>query len=599
MKLKIYSCCFFLCCMFFSMLGQESIIYSKVQQEKNKGKVFNSVKIFSSSKLNTDVLRSFKNKEEVYFFSYDNSILKTKKKTISIDIPMGSTKMSLELIEVDNSFYDYTITTGSGKIISANRSNKHYQGIVKGNPNSLAAVSFFKDDVMGIVSTEKGNFNIVKINDIGQYMIYNDLNLKERPEFECSAIDDKKFKGYDPNVLSRKGKTMKSANTPCVDLYYETKYDMFQNLGSITAVENYVCGLHNQVAVLYLNENIPTKISEIRVWDISDPYTGTNPRDLLYEFRNSSYQFSGDLGQLLTFDNIGGGIAFVNTLCNSIYNVSVSGSLSNTITNIPNYSWNVYVVAHEFGHSFGSGHTHACIWNGNNTPIDGCGTVSGCVDPGIPSGGGTIMSYCHLQSGVGINFSLGFGLQPGNVMRNNVSNASCVNYCCPIDEIVTTDLSNSTDEVQASQTITATNTVYFGGTAIYHAGQEVLLQDDFSALSGATFRAYIEGCTDSFASRSATDALTFSDEISKDETSEEIQQMYIAPNPNRGAFSVYFEEEESGILQILDFKGELIQTLEFEKTTKLSVDIQQNLPGMYFVKVRTASKTFIEKVIKK
>ena len=88
------------------------------------------------------------------------------------------------------------------------------------------------------------------------------------------------------------------------------------------------------------------------------------------------------------------------------------------------------VVAHELGHLFGSHHTHACRWNGNNTAIDGCaGFVEGnCGNPGNPSGGGTIMSYCHIRN-IGINFSRGFGPQPGNVIRNNVANASCVQVC--------------------------------------------------------------------------------------------------------------------------------------------------------------------------
>lgn len=75
---------------------------------------------------------------------------------------------------------------------------------------------------------------------------------------------------------------------------------------------------------------------------------------------------------------------------------------------------------------FGSLHTHACVWNENNTAIDGCVPVEGlCARPAAPSNGGTIMSYCSQHS-VGVNFSLGFGLQPGNIIRNNFSNSNCL-----------------------------------------------------------------------------------------------------------------------------------------------------------------------------
>ncbi len=82
---------------------------------------------------------------------------------------------------------------------------------------------------------------------------------------------------------------------------------------------------------------------------------------------------------------------------------------------------------------FGSQHTHACVWNGNKTAIDGCYNIEGsCPNPGIPSPqqGGTIMSYCHLTN-AGIKFSNGFGLQPGNVIRSKVAAASCLTSCLP------------------------------------------------------------------------------------------------------------------------------------------------------------------------
>lgn len=102
--------------------------------------------------------------------------------------------------------------------------------------------------------------------------------------------------------------------------------------------------------------------------------------------------------------------------------------LYNSFSNYPEYSWSVLVMAHEFGHLFGSYHTHACAWNGNNTAIDGCVEPenNACSRPPIPANGGTIMSYCHQQA-VGINFNLGFGLQPGNVIRNSVATSTSLN----------------------------------------------------------------------------------------------------------------------------------------------------------------------------
>lgn len=51
------------------------------------------------------------------------------------------------------------------------------------------------------------------------------------------------------------------------------------------------------------------------------------------------------------------------------------------------------VMAHEFGHNFGSAHTHSCNWAGG--PIDYCAAIEGnCYDKSLETENGTIMSYC-------------------------------------------------------------------------------------------------------------------------------------------------------------------------------------------------------------
>jgi hypothetical protein len=81
------------------------------------------------------------------------------------------------------------------------------------------------------------------------------------------------------------------------------------------------------------------------------------------------------------------------------------------------------------------------------------------------------MSYCHVQN-VGINFNLGFGPQPGKVIRNRVSNASCLQACdggggnptCNDNELtLTINLDNYPGETTWSVVNSSGTTVASGG----------------------------------------------------------------------------------------------------------------------------------------
>ena len=86
---------------------------------------------------------------------------------------------------------------------------------------------------------------------------------------------------------------------------------------------------------------------------------------------------------------------------------ALSAGLSTSVVNYPNYSYNIQNVAHEVGHVLGLRHTHACVWNGNNSQIDDCGNVianngnktaegNNCFTPSspiLPGANGTIMSF--------------------------------------------------------------------------------------------------------------------------------------------------------------------------------------------------------------
>jgi hypothetical protein len=190
----------------------------------------------------------------------------------------------------------------------------------------------------------------------------------------------------------------------------------------------------NQSAAIYSNEGIPISISEIFVWTSPSPYNGSNSQQQLGQFQSVRTSFNGDIAHLVDLENQGGIAAGFNGFCNPNRSQSQCYSgIEPFFNNVPTYSWTVYVFTHEMGHLFGSRHTHACVWNGNGTAIDGCGQAAGFFEGGcgfgpIPGDGGTIMSYCHLNS-VGVNFNHGFGPQPGNVIRNAFNGAGCIGTC--------------------------------------------------------------------------------------------------------------------------------------------------------------------------
>lgn len=201
---------------------------------------------------------------------------------------------------------------------------------------------------------------------------------------------------------------------------------------------NWMNGLINEVYTLYNNEGIIMATSVLNIWDTPSPYTGNDDVQRLASFQSLNGVLDGDLAHYVTLRAQDGGRAgSFNGLCNADYDASMCYSgLGTTYQFVPVYSYNVMVCTHEMGHLLGSRHTHACVWNGDNTRIDNCGGNSGFPEgncnsnPPDPAQGGTIMSYCHLPGRPGVNFNLGFGPQPGNVIRNSVNGASCLICAC-------------------------------------------------------------------------------------------------------------------------------------------------------------------------
>lgn len=445
----------------------QKAVFNEINNIKNKEKS----KDFSPFSIATplvEVSSNFKEGNSSIQFIADfqslNQIEKEKPTFLQLSIPINANKtISLELIPMNIFGVGY-------KVINANNETKsgvrgvYYKGIVANDNNSIVSISIIDGELSGIVATNDGNFVVGKLKDAKNYIYYNANELLGKPNFVCDFNDD----GLKQMISNEVQSTAALANVACraVGIYFEADNAIYKAQGSnMTTATNFVNSLFSQIAALYSNEGIEIQISQLKIWDTADPYvSATSTSAMLSAFSTQvGSTFTGDLAHLISGRSLGGGVAYLDVLCNK--GKGISANISSNVVNIPTYSWNVEVVTHEMGHNFGSPHTHSCSWPGG--AIDNCGPTAGytegsCTLPAAPTNGGTIMSYCHLVGGIGINFNNGFGLLPGNLIRSRTQ--SCMGSAVAPTNINTLQAYNTSVILTWEATLNAGFTVEYKPT---------------------------------------------------------------------------------------------------------------------------------------
>lgn len=193
-------------------------------------------------------------------------------------------------------------------------------------------------------------------------------------------------------------------------LAVETDYQLFQQFNNLAATQAYTAQLLAASNARYV-EQINTVLNIVYLAFYStpaDPWVspdnGSGAGSMLGEFQNA-WQFnlpnSANLGHFVSGAGLGGGVAWLDVLCNPQYGFAVSGNLAGQ-TPFPvvqgPLNWDFMVFTHELGHNFASPHTHDFC----PTPLDQCapsGYFGQCQTQQVCINNGTIMSYCHLCAG--------------------------------------------------------------------------------------------------------------------------------------------------------------------------------------------------------
>jgi hypothetical protein len=229
----------------------------------------------------------------------------------------------------------------------------------------------------------------------------------------------------------------------------ETDYQYYQLFNNLDAARTYALSLFGAINARYREQiGVIITLPYLGLYTTSnDPWnsqdSGGSSIDVLYEFRDEwGIGFGGTppvtatVYHLMSGGDLGGGVAYLDVLCNADYGFGVTGNLGG-VTPFPvvpggALNWDFIATAHEIGHNFNAIHTHDYC-----PPLDQC--WDNCFGSTSCTTQGTIMSYCHLCAGGFANETTFFHPQSVADMR-----AAALVSCMPLFEgVLSTDLGHA------------------------------------------------------------------------------------------------------------------------------------------------------------
>lgn len=331
-----------------------------------------------------------------------------------------------------------------------------WRGTVRGEEGSLVFLSLRETgEIAGLVVGGSGGVALLGPDATGAGLAtypFDPSVGKSSPPFHCEQDALPKAAPLLPAAVrvgaaaaSRVGAPIGAAGTAplTAELAIETDWEFWNLFGDSGRAATYVGDLLGAISALYQRDlQTSLKVRYLSLWaggPATDPWEATNLCMGLAELGNFWHDERAgvprDAVHFLSGKSMGGGLAWIGTLCATdvpqdlscgskvptfLGAYGLTSEVSGTFDpHAPAVVWDIFAVAHELGHNFGSPHTH-CYRNFPSAdfpePVDLCNAVVGdaaCNEGvvAVPEGGGSIMSYCHQRDGGMANINLWFGRQ--------------------------------------------------------------------------------------------------------------------------------------------------------------------------------------------
>ena len=176
--------------------GQSRMVAKKIQNLNAKSQAFVGYDLFSKNNDTQKASKFLTSASDVTVLNINSQqlgqIMADKPEFISIAVPYQNEMVEVQMYKQNILTDDFKVKDADGNFYDY-QPGQYYRGIVAGDYNSIVAISFFEDNVMGVISTrEKGNVVLGKSTDKADYISYSDKNLLGENPFVC-GVDDLEF----------------------------------------------------------------------------------------------------------------------------------------------------------------------------------------------------------------------------------------------------------------------------------------------------------------------------------------------------------------------------------------------------------------------